>query len=171
MRRRSRTRRVLRWIGTITCVLIVGLTAVSVLYYCEYGFAIGQANIAIFGSGGCVSFLLVLDSSSPGVPSPRSDLPPVGLVTRRCHKLSWAWQIVVRWNPNRGPPDWNRRLVRLPLWMPFVLVAIPTAFLWWRDRRLPPPGHCQRCGYDLTGNVSGRCPECGTAFEREGETG
>jgi uncharacterized RDD family membrane protein YckC len=21
---------------------------------------------------------------------------------------------------------------------------------------------CQRCGYDLTGNVSGRCPECGT---------
>ncbi len=23
------------------------------------------------------------------------------------------------------------------------------------------PGHCDRCGYDLTGNVSGRCPECG----------
>jgi len=24
-----------------------------------------------------------------------------------------------------------------------------------------PPGHCQRCGYNLRGNVSGRCPECG----------
>lgn len=23
-------------------------------------------------------------------------------------------------------------------------------------------GHCQKCGYDLTGNVSGLCPECGT---------
>ncbi|MBN1342741.1 MAG: hypothetical protein JXQ73_08690 [Phycisphaerae bacterium] len=23
------------------------------------------------------------------------------------------------------------------------------------------PGHCGRCGYDLTGNVSGVCPECG----------
>ena len=23
------------------------------------------------------------------------------------------------------------------------------------------PGHCRACGYDLTGNVSGRCPECG----------
>jgi 7-keto-8-aminopelargonate synthetase-like enzyme len=23
-------------------------------------------------------------------------------------------------------------------------------------------GFCRRCGYDLTGNVSGRCPECGT---------
>ncbi len=30
-------------------------------------------------------------------------------------------------------------------------------------RRLPyPPGHCQTCGYNLTGNVSGVCPECGT---------
>ena len=26
----------------------------------------------------------------------------------------------------------------------------------------PPPGHCQDCGYDLTGNVSGVCPECGS---------
>lgn len=24
-----------------------------------------------------------------------------------------------------------------------------------------PHGHCQTCGYNLTGNVSGRCPECG----------
>ena len=27
----------------------------------------------------------------------------------------------------------------------------------WRTRR----GLCPRCGYDLTGNVSGVCPECG----------
>ena len=24
---------------------------------------------------------------------------------------------------------------------------------------------CQKCGYDLTGNVSGACPECGTELE------
>lgn len=24
---------------------------------------------------------------------------------------------------------------------------------------------CTKCGYNLTGNVSGRCPECGTAIE------
>ena len=23
------------------------------------------------------------------------------------------------------------------------------------------PGHCRHCCYNLTGNVSGRCPECG----------
>ena len=29
----------------------------------------------------------------------------------------------------------------------------------WRRRR---KGFCQKCGYDLTGNESGTCPECGT---------
>ena len=24
------------------------------------------------------------------------------------------------------------------------------------------PGYCDRCGYDLSGNASGICPECGT---------
>jgi hypothetical protein len=50
--------------------------------------------------------------------------------------------------------------VTIPLWLLFVLVLLPTAFLWYRDRRIP-PGHCRKCGYDLTGNVSGTCPECG----------
>jgi hypothetical protein len=26
------------------------------------------------------------------------------------------------------------------------------------------PGHCRKCDYDLTGNRSGTCPECGTPF-------
>jgi hypothetical protein len=44
--------------------------------------------------------------------------------------------------------------------VPFLGVALPTAYLFWRDRRYP-RGHCQTCGYDLTGNTSGVCPECG----------
>jgi hypothetical protein len=28
-----------------------------------------------------------------------------------------------------------------------------------------PPGFCRACGYNLTGNVSGRCPECGTPIK------
>ncbi|MBL8881025.1 MAG: hypothetical protein JNG88_18065 [Phycisphaerales bacterium] len=27
---------------------------------------------------------------------------------------------------------------------------------------------CRKCGYDLTGNVTGVCPECGTAIKAEG---
>ncbi len=51
----------------------------------------------------------------------------------------------------------------LVAWGVVCLVLLPVALcalLWLRRRRFP-PGHCQRCGYDLTGNVSGRCPECG----------
>jgi hypothetical protein len=51
--------------------------------------------------------------------------------------------------------------VQLPLWIPFLLVALPTSYLFWRDRRRIPPGRCRKCGYNLTGNVSGVCPECG----------
>ncbi|GMU83865.1 MAG: hypothetical protein AMXMBFR47_37350 [Planctomycetota bacterium] len=46
----------------------------------------------------------------------------------------------------------------MPLWLPLV----PPLALILALRRRSPPGSCLRCGYNLTGNVSGRCPECGT---------
>jgi hypothetical protein len=38
----------------------------------------------------------------------------------------------------------------------------PVPFLWKEDREKLQPGKCRKCGYDLTGNQSGLCPECGT---------
>ncbi len=35
----------------------------------------------------------------------------------------------------------------------------------WIARYQTPPGRCTECGYDLTGNESGTCPECGTELE------
>ncbi len=60
-------------------------------------------------------------------------------------------------------PAGNKWLT-IPLYVPLFIFVLPTAFLWWRDHRRP-KGHCQNCGYDLTGNVSGRCPECGTPVD------
>ena len=37
----------------------------------------------------------------------------------------------------------------------------------WHDWWGPPPGHCRRCGYNLTGNESGVCPECATPVPKE----
>ena len=53
----------------------------------------------------------------------------------------------------------------VPLWIPLSLVVIPTAFLFWCDRRRVSARCCQACGYDLTGNTSGVCPECGVKVE------
>ena len=53
--------------------------------------------------------------------------------------------------------------VLIPLWMPFLVALMSTAIFWSLDCRRIPPGYCQTCGYNLTGNVSGRCPECGAA--------
>jgi hypothetical protein len=56
----------------------------------------------------------------------------------------------------------------LPYWVPFLFFAIlPGArwFLWRRTRRCRLAiGKCKKCGYNLTGNISGICPECGTAI-------
>jgi hypothetical protein len=50
---------------------------------------------------------------------------------------------------------------RLPLWLPVLVTTLPALLFWlWWDRS-PRLGNCQEWGYDLTGNVSGRCPECG----------
>jgi hypothetical protein len=47
------------------------------------------------------------------------------------------------------------------------LVAVVVAFVVRGPRGdPPPPGHCVTCGYDLTGNTSGTCPECGTAVAK-----
>jgi hypothetical protein len=56
------------------------------------------------------------------------------------------------------------------MWCLVGPLVIGTAILMWVDRRRYPPGHCRRCGYDLTRNVSGVCPECGTVVRREGKT-
>ncbi|GJM25902.1 MAG: hypothetical protein DHS20C16_23170 [Phycisphaerae bacterium] len=50
-----------------------------------------------------------------------------------------------------------------------LFVSVPiglTAYWFWRMDHLP-EGQCLNCGYNLTGNASGTCPECGTPVPRE----
>ncbi|MBI5764999.1 MAG: hypothetical protein HZA51_15895 [Planctomycetes bacterium] len=46
---------------------------------------------------------------------------------------------------------------------PIFGISIAEWLMKRADKKLNfPRGSCQSCGYNLTGNVSGRCPECGT---------
>ena len=63
------------------------------------------------------------------------------------------------------------RTVTIPLWMPLLLFGLPLGILlargplrrWRRHRR----GLCLTCAYNLEGNTSGTCPECGTKVAGE----
>jgi len=50
----------------------------------------------------------------------------------------------------------------VPLWPVLAVLFAVLPPVWWLTR-LAPPGHCPVCRYNLTGNVSGVCPECGHA--------
>ncbi len=61
----------------------------------------------------------------------------------------------------QAPPGyWSG--VWIPLWLIALVVAVSWGIIRWRHRPIP-PGHCTSCGYDLTGNISGVCSECGMA--------
>lgn len=70
---------------------------------------------------------------------------------------------------------WRSRLAPLPLEARLmvitgtVLLTIgPAAIMWFQAklwRRLRRTDLCIECGYDLTGNTSGRCPECGRLLD------
>ena len=88
--------------------------------------------------GGVISYMLGSDS---------------GLTTGDAGEVRW------RFSYDTAPDGaWE---VVIPLWIPLLLIAAPTAWLWWTDRKVP-PGHCLHCRYDLRGLDGGVCPECGT---------
>ena len=64
-----------------------------------------------------------------------------------------------------------KQIAEVPLFAPTLALAVLVLIRFRRSlyRRFVPvwsPSACRRCGYDLTGNVSGTCPECGRAVPR-----
>jgi hypothetical protein len=55
-------------------------------------------------------------------------------------------------------------LIAVPYWGIALLMALPLWLNFFAGRRKRPKERgCESCGYNLTGNVSGVCPECGAA--------
>lgn len=154
MRRRlSRPWRAVKWCATALCLTIliawVGNGALRFGYN-----APERGPRFLFASGG-------VNLSSRGTASSGSD---AGF-----YAYSIAWNDLCnefRWWPYLydGHAQWQ---VFVPLWLPAGVLALPTFILWWRDCRHA-EGNCPYCGYDLTGNVSGVCPECGRSIRLEG---
>ena len=84
-----------------------------------------------------------------------------------------TWRI--RWQRDHRIQRWFQRIDRgggagaflvIPIWPFVLLIAAPTVYLWYTDRRAK-PWQCPKCRYDLRGLEGGDCPECGRPTERE----
>ena len=80
-----------------------------------------------------------------------------------------TWPLV-RFYPDRTGFGWVCSLLEVSICLPLALFSVypVIAFIRFvpgpiRRRRRRRRGLCVRCGYDLTGNQSGTCPECGEA--------
>jgi hypothetical protein len=67
---------------------------------------------------------------------------------------------------NPSLPVANVRTFRISLaWLVVITAILPLIFgpRWvLKTLRTHRAEHCRRCGYNLTGNTSGTCPECGS---------
>ena len=169
-RKPSRLRRWLKWVGLAASIVLVVAWLVSLQWGVAYhartwGLGIDRGEIAFAIDGVGRAFTTSIEMGRA--------------LGRRGVQSQWnsavgRWESVPCWELYEpAAHSWNVAAsigprgvtVFVAFWIPLALVGVPTAFLWYRDRR-PPPGRCQQCGYDLTGNVSGVCPECGATIER-----
>ena len=148
-RDRPRLRRIAKWVGLVFSVAIVALAVASGWFYIYWASSPpDERQVVSVVFQGVVGFAYL----DPGRLAEGWSL---------IHGRFWGWKWWIEL-------DWGNstRVVVIPLWMLLLVVAAPTAWLWWLDRRRPRPGHCHKCGYDLRGNLEHGCPECG--WRREG---
>ena len=156
MPRPSRACRILKWTGVGLSLIAVALWTASL--WCDV-FILLTPRLWIGMEHRGIGFVT---ANVPFNTLGSSNLYTTIRTTFRPHELnglSMAWPFFV----HDHDPVSNLRItqVMLPFWLLLLLTAIPTAWLWHRDRRRIRPGCCLRCGYDLTGNTSGVCSECG----------
>jgi predicted RNA-binding Zn-ribbon protein involved in translation (DUF1610 family) len=132
-------REILKWSATLSLFVAVAAWVLSGEY--EFGMNLGNRCIALEGGA-------------------------LGMTGTRSRPHIWSHQRLgmwAYWVPVIRTQKTQVVLI-LPLWCVVCALGMPAIGLWyadWQRRKRRRPGHCSRCGYDLTGNVSGRCPECG----------
>ncbi len=154
-------RKRLKVIGLLLCLMMPALWVFSVMYMSTYVPPSGQWRVVtLFGH------VLIEDGQvyDPGRSCRRAD--PLWKA-KAARKMPWT-EFANTFLGFRLPKK-TSSVLQIPVWLLLVAVGFPTAILWWRDRR-PKAGFCKVCKYDLTGNVSGTCPECGTAVGRASKT-
>ncbi len=147
--------RLAKWGGMVACVMLVALFVASAWWYVT-AWSSGRYYRSF---GICAGVIEVRWAKDPSVG------PAMGNWGFSRHGVAMIWTPAVTRGPMpRSPGVYTT--IRIPLWILLLITATATVVLWRLDRR-PLPGHCRQCGYNLTGNVSGKCPECGNPCRAE----
>lgn len=126
----------------VTCVVLVALGCASALSF-MWSLTVPRTEV-IVGTGDWM-----VRTSVFLLPPPVTELRPSSPTAPMRHY---------------GPREYVE--IALPAWLLFA-VACPLAVWVIVSRPRNRTGCCIACGYNLTGNVSGRCPECGTPVAGE----
>ena len=158
MRRPSRKRRLkpaAKWLSTAALAASLAAWWFSANY--NYGTDVGESeNFFVEICGGYI-FAQIFTPA---------EFHPVWLARPEKVDADWGWLLPSFERNSMFPkisesdPDWSYEAL-LPLWLPTALFSLTTVWLWKSSFRRIPPGYCNECGYDLTGNTSGVCSECG----------
>ncbi len=152
------TRRRAKWVGAALSIFIL-VAFVSSLFLRIYAIrAVAESEffLRVDLASGCLRVFQMEWTPVTGVET----MPDV-----------WLWDIEFErgWIPWKSPSGvWGFGQVFIPLYIPLLLVAVPTAYLWLVDHR-PKPWQCAKCRCDLRGLEGGGkgggdkivCPECG----------
>lgn len=151
-RRRSRVR---FFIGAVIAVWLISL-------FSHAAVRIGHLMLSV--GGGIVHTAYFYDAND--LPAWMNDGWDAGLIRANELKIGWWLRQVLA--ASFRLPGYRRnsigQVVTIPLWT--VAALLVPMYLWRTNRlrrRFARVGHCPKCGYDLTGNESGVCPECGRA--------
>ena len=166
------TRRRAKWVGVVVSLPLMFMLIGSNWY----SFTVTRNGSQGFEGLRIAAGLVTIDRARMADPILT---PGKGVVWTRMLKSGIVW-FRFEWKTSTAvPPDpmGSYVFIVFPIWMPLLLVALPTFWLWRVDRRVQ-PWQCAKCRYDLRGLEGGGdegedavCPECGEAITASGTRG
>jgi hypothetical protein len=161
MRRRVTWTRVGKWTGVVSQVVIIGLWFASRWWSLslELGMKSDVAIIVVRNG----RFIAECGPKKATWTGPSSGLHANAVAVDPSSRV-WRWGLEWYLPIPVGRANSGLWLVYIPIYIPFAVLALPVAWMCYADAssRRRESGTCVTCGYDLAGNTSRVCPECGS---------
>jgi hypothetical protein len=160
------------WLSAGACVCIVGLWVIGgfwgvalnvhrTTWSIEMSCSWGIAEISAFSANAETSVRSAVEVHAYSLSRREAELSARGLASDR-HRYGFTMPFLRTGHGNQ-PLIFH---IELPYWLGLICVWAANDVRRYVRRYIfarPKLGCCALCGYDLTGNTSGRCPECGHA--------